>query len=107
MPGISEQEAIVAGIKPLLAGHEPAIQGAALAELLALWLAGHHPAIRGEILALHVSAVGQLLPVAEREIFGDGSRPEGWANDRRQRGDDHGQAIDAGRLRVSHPHQIS
>jgi hypothetical protein len=78
MTETAEQEAIVAAIKPLRAGHEPAIQGAALAELLALWLAGHHPAIRGEILSLHVGAVGQLIPVAEREIFGDGPRPEGW-----------------------------
>jgi hypothetical protein len=27
---------------------------------------------------MHVGAVGQLIPVAERELFGDGPRPEGW-----------------------------
>jgi hypothetical protein len=25
-----------------------------------------------------VSAVRELVPVAEREIFGDGPRPDGW-----------------------------
>ena len=78
MPGIGEQEAIVAGIKPLLAGHHPAIQGGALAELLALWLAGHHPDTRDDLLGLHIDAVRELVPFAEREIFGDGPRPEGW-----------------------------
>lgn len=32
-------EAIVAAISPLLAGHDPGVQGAALADLLAMWLA--------------------------------------------------------------------
>jgi hypothetical protein len=35
-----EREAIIAAIKPLLAGHDPGIQGAALVELLALFVAG-------------------------------------------------------------------
>jgi hypothetical protein len=78
MPETAEQEAIVAAIKPLLAGQEPAIQGAALAELLAIFLAGHHPAAREEIRAMHISAVRDLVPVAEREMFGDGPRPDGW-----------------------------
>jgi hypothetical protein len=33
---------LVDKIRPLLAGYAPEIQGAALAELLAIWLAGHH-----------------------------------------------------------------
>jgi hypothetical protein len=73
-----EREAIVAAIKPLLAGHDLGIQGAALAELLALFVAGHPPALRDEILGMHVSSARELVPIAEREIFGDGPRPEGW-----------------------------
>jgi hypothetical protein len=72
MSAIAEQETMVAAIKPLIAG--PAIQGAALAELLALFVAGHHPAVRDEILFLHISAVRQSMPVAEHELFG-GPRP--------------------------------
>jgi hypothetical protein len=68
MSTIAEQETIVAAIKPLLAGYDPGVQGAALAELLALFVAGHHPAVRDEILGLHSSAVGELVPVAEAEI---------------------------------------
>jgi hypothetical protein len=69
-----EREAIVAAIKPLLAGHDPGIQGAALAELLALFVAGHPPALRDEILGMHVNAARELVPIAEWD--GDGPRPE-------------------------------
>jgi hypothetical protein len=78
MSEIAEQGAIVVAIKPLLAGHNPGVRGAALAELLAPFVAGRHPTVRDEILALHIGAVRQLIPVAEREIFGDGPRPDGW-----------------------------
>jgi hypothetical protein len=68
--GLAEQ------IKPLLAGHRPDIQGAALAELLAIWLAGHRvlndPAeqarLREELLATHIAAVRELVDVADQEI---------------------------------------
>jgi hypothetical protein len=43
-----------------------------------IFLAGHHPTAREEILAMHISAVRDLVPLAERQIFGDGPRPEGW-----------------------------
>jgi hypothetical protein len=78
MPKIPEQIELVDKIKPFLTGHDPSIQGAALAELLALWLAGHHPDLRHEMLDLHIDTVRELVPVAEAEIFGNGPRPEGW-----------------------------
>jgi hypothetical protein len=31
-----------------------------------------------EILGMHVNAARELVPIAERELFGDGPRPEGW-----------------------------
>jgi hypothetical protein len=37
----AEVESIVESIKPLLAGREPEIQSAVIADLLAMWLAGH------------------------------------------------------------------
>jgi hypothetical protein len=64
-------------IRPLLAGHEPQIQGIVLADLVSLFIAGHHPALREEMLALHVDTVRQLIPASEKEIFTDG-KPEGW-----------------------------
>jgi hypothetical protein len=62
---------IVKRIKSLLAGREPEIQGAVLADCLAIWLAGHivpgDPAatarLRAEILAMHLDAIPRLIAV--------------------------------------------
>jgi hypothetical protein len=63
--------AIVDQIAPLLAGKPAGLLGAALADLLAIWLAGHHVAgdekatrtLRAELLAMHLLAVDSLVPV--------------------------------------------
>jgi hypothetical protein len=52
-------------VKPILAGREPEIQGAVLAELLSLWLAGHYQGgqrLIDNLLALHVEHVRKLIP---------------------------------------------
>jgi hypothetical protein len=62
---------IVEQIKPALAGLPPEVQGAILADLLAIWLAGHHVEgdadatrkMRAELLAEHCTAVRQLTTV--------------------------------------------
>jgi hypothetical protein len=63
-------ESIVNAIKPWLAGYSPEIQGAVLADLLAMFLAGHvgpeAPALREEILRLHIETVRDLIPVNEK-----------------------------------------
>ena len=69
---------LVAQMKPLLSGKSAEVQGAALADLLSIWLAGHIvPAdtektdqLRGEMLGLHIMAVLELVPESELEIFG-------------------------------------
>lgn len=53
---------LAAEIGPLLAGYHPAEQGAALADLLAIWLAGHPHEIREALLANHVDRVRELVP---------------------------------------------
>jgi hypothetical protein len=67
---------IIDAIRPLLAGKEPAIQGAALADLLATWLAGHFadtPAatsqLRAQLLKEHITVVRELIPENERELL--------------------------------------
>ena len=50
-------------IHPILAGHHPAVQGAALADLLATWLAGFDPDIREALLDNHIHTVRELVPV--------------------------------------------
>jgi hypothetical protein len=56
---------IAARCHPILAGHHPVIQGAALADLLATWLAGHDPEVREALLDAHVHLVREFLPINE------------------------------------------
>jgi hypothetical protein len=66
-------EALVRKIMPLLKGKSPEVQGAALADLLAMWLAGHLDRddpegektrlIREATLELHLMAVRALIPI--------------------------------------------
>jgi hypothetical protein len=68
---LEEVTLVAERIKPLLAGYEPEVQGAVLADLLGLWLAGHQVAgdvdatrtMRAELLALHCAAVRTLTAV--------------------------------------------
>jgi hypothetical protein len=64
-------------VKPLLAGHPPEVQGAVLADLLAIWLVGHAPALREQMLALHIEMVRELIEPNEKIMFGDVGHPAG------------------------------
>jgi hypothetical protein len=66
---------LIESIKPLLAGQGFDAQGAALVELVALYIAGHAPPLRDELLALHVEAVRLMIPAIERELFGPAGHP--------------------------------
>lgn len=70
-PDVEVVRLIVARALPVLGGHHPANQGAALADLLATWLAGHPPAFRDELLAFHLKAVRQLTLI-NAEALGTG-----------------------------------
>lgn len=59
-----EADSVVAVIKPILAGRDPAVIGLALAELMALLIAGHPKEVREEILKLHIATVRELYPAA-------------------------------------------
>lgn len=72
---VAESQAIAEAIKPLLAGHHPVIQGAALADLLAIWLAGHPPEFRQTLLDAHIEAVRDLIPINVK-IIRDHMKPE-------------------------------
>jgi hypothetical protein len=66
---------IVDRIKPLLAGHDPSLQGAILGDLVAIFLAGHAPALREEMLQVHIDLVRQLTELNEKIMFGDAGHP--------------------------------
>jgi hypothetical protein len=59
----------------LFAGKPAEVQGAALADLLALWLAGHvivgdpkaTERVRKEVLAMHLETVWNLVPINYRD----------------------------------------
>jgi hypothetical protein len=69
-------EPIAAKIRPLLAGHDPMIQSAVLADLLAIYLAGFWVpgdpestrSQRDELLSLHLALVHVLLPINARML---------------------------------------
>ena len=67
---------LVMQIRPLLAGLDPGVQSAALADLLAMWLAGHitdspqsTEAFREALLADHIELVRRLVPVNEQMLL--------------------------------------
>lgn len=73
---LQEVGRLVEAIRPILAGKPAPITGAALADLLAIWLAGHfaggddeNATVREELLTNHVRVVRKLIPVNERELL--------------------------------------
>jgi hypothetical protein len=73
---------IVSAIMPLLEGKPPEVQGAVLADLLAIFLAGHldldeigadakpnTDQIREELLTLHIERVRELTAINEKIIL--------------------------------------
>ena len=62
-------------LHPLLAGHPPEVQSAVLADLIATYLAGVAPPLRPEMRAIFIELVDDLVPVNERELFGDDGHP--------------------------------
>ena len=53
---------IVERIRPILGGHHAAVQGAVVADLLAIWLAGHQADLREALLDKHIDTVRELVP---------------------------------------------
>lgn len=68
---------LVEQIRPILAGEDPAVQGAALADLLAMFLAGHvvvgspeeSEGIREAYLTMHIEMVRKLIPLNYKAII--------------------------------------
>ena len=73
-------EAVVNAVKPLLAGYEPEIQSAVLADLLATWLACFQGPVkdqaREDFLAGHIDLVRELVPINEKALKDAGRIPD-------------------------------
>jgi hypothetical protein len=68
----AEADAIFEKVRPLFAGHQPDVQGTALAQLTAMWLAGFQgpadvEAFRVEMMDLFVGLVIKFTPLMEEE----------------------------------------
>lgn len=72
----AEIDAIVAQARIVFAGHDSKFQGAALANLLAIWLAGHPNFLRGTVLLQTINLARDLVEPLEREIFHGGTHPQ-------------------------------
>jgi hypothetical protein len=76
---LREAESISLELRPIvfpkLRGKDPEVQGAVLADLVSVWLAGHHPELRDEVLRMHTALVRELIPISDREMFGDAGHP--------------------------------
>lgn len=76
-PHVMEVEGVVTSIMPFLAGRASSVQGAALSDLLAMFLAGHFEAsgraetdkLREALLEHIVATVRHLIPINEKLIL--------------------------------------
>jgi len=66
----NEMEEIVEQCRQALEGRDPSIQGAALCQLMALYLAGHAPQIRKHVFKSLRIATESMIPTFEEELFG-------------------------------------
>lgn len=62
-------------LHPLLAGSEPEVQSAVLADLAATYLAGVAPPLRPGMRKLLIDLIDELVPGNERELFGEAGHP--------------------------------
>jgi hemerythrin len=70
---------LVERVRPLFAGQDPAVVGAALADLTAIWLASHvvrgdpkeTDALRGRLMLAHMQAVRALTAINAQQLGTD------------------------------------
>ena len=72
---VDEIAAVTDAIRPLLYGRPREVQGAILADLLAMWLAGHPSQLRESVLMMHIQAMRPMIAIQERYLFGGRGHP--------------------------------
>lgn len=58
-------------VSEILRGHHPGLQGAALGDLVAMWIAGHRPDQRDQQLAMFTEMVKALIPMHHERVGWD------------------------------------
>jgi hypothetical protein len=55
-------------MRPMLQGRHPAVQGAVVAHLAAVWIAGHNPELRADQQKLFLELITRLVGPMDREL---------------------------------------
>lgn len=66
---------IVAQCQPILKGHPPEVQGAAIADILSIYITAHAPHLRKRAMAFLVDTAFDLVPINEQSLFPSGKHP--------------------------------
>ena len=66
---------LLEGLKLLLRGHPPEVQGAVIGEALAIWLAAQPDFVREDVMKAHIEYVRGLIPAVERQLFNGRGHP--------------------------------
>ncbi|VIO80137.1 hypothetical protein [Bradyrhizobium ivorense] len=74
-------DVLVEQIRPILAGQNPEVVGATLAQLLAIFVAGHAPPLREVSMRMLVECAEGLVPAVVGEMIDAGRAPPEWRTD--------------------------
>ena len=75
---MKEADALVEQMRPLLAGKSPEVQGATVAQLLAIFIASHAPPLRDSARQLLIDCADGLVPLMVEEMIAAGRAPPEW-----------------------------
>lgn len=78
---LRQSDAVVEQMRPILAGQNPEVQGAAIAQLLAIFIAGHAPPMRDDARRLLMDCADGLVPIMVEEMIEAGRAPPEWRTD--------------------------
>jgi|GEM_PF-1228839 len=83
---LRQSDALVEQMRPILAGQNPEVQGAAIAQLLAIFIAGHAPPMRESARKLLMDCADGLMPICIEEIIEARRVPPEWRPDTTEEG---------------------
>lgn len=83
---IRQSDALVERMRPILAGQNPEVQGAAIAQLVAIFIAGHAPPMRESARKLLMDCAEGLVPICVEEMIEAGRAPSEWRTDTPEEG---------------------
>jgi len=64
--------------RDILAGEDPMVQGATIAQLMATFIAGHHPSIRQQARADLLHCIDGLVEIEVEQLIAEKRAPADW-----------------------------